>query len=202
MDGSHPKNIDPRPKRRRDEENPYEIYTTGINTTHPRYFLAFTDSNKVKRWMEIDKTLFDAFNEFELDDLSFFNEVDRHYERSEMTEATLSRRAAKPQESVEEIVSQQMEMDKLHRAIAQLPEKQRRRLVLYYFGEFTYEQIADMEASPGSTPLTRRRRTGLCSLPLGCSTTSERNRCAPSARPWRNGFRAGGWYSMPPGRQR
>ena len=39
----------------------------------------------------------------------------------------------------------QMEMDKLHRAIAQLPEKQRRRLVLYYFGEFTYEQIADME---------------------------------------------------------
>jgi len=93
MDGSHPKNIDPRPKRRRDEENPYEIYTTGINTTHPRYFLAFTDSNKVKRWMEIDKTLFDAFNEFELDDLSFFNEVDRHYERSEMTEATLSRRA-------------------------------------------------------------------------------------------------------------
>ena len=145
MDGSHPKNIDPRPKRRRDEENPYEIYTTGINTTHPRYFLAFTDSNKVKRWMEIDKTLFDAFNEFELDDLSFFNEVDRLYERSEMTEATLSRRAAKPQESVEEIVSQQMEVDKLHRAIAQLPEKQRRRLVLYYFGEFTYEQIADME---------------------------------------------------------
>jgi len=62
-----------------------------------------------------------------------------------MTEATLSRRAAKPQESVEEIVSQQMERDKLHRAIAQLPEKQRRRLVLYYFGEFTYEQIADME---------------------------------------------------------
>ncbi|MGM9308177.1 RNA polymerase sigma factor [Flavonifractor plautii] len=62
-----------------------------------------------------------------------------------MTEATLSRRAAKPQESVEEIVSQQMEVDKLHRAIAQLPEKQRRRLVLYYFGEFTYEQIADME---------------------------------------------------------
>ena len=109
MDGGHPKNIDPRPKRRRDEENPYEIYTTGINTTHPRYFLAFTDSNKVKRWMEIDKALFDAFNEFELDDLSFFNEVDRHYERSEVTEATLNRRAAKPQESVEEIVSQQME---------------------------------------------------------------------------------------------
>ena len=95
--------------------------------------------------MEIDKTLFDAFNEFELDDPSFINEVDRHYEKSEMTEATLNRRAAKPQESVEETVSQRMEVDKLHQAIAQLPEKQRRHLVLCYFGEFTYEQIAEVE---------------------------------------------------------
>ena len=62
-----------------------------------------------------------------------------------MTEATLNRRAAKPQESVEETVSQRMEVDKLHQAIAKLPEKQRRRLVLYYFGEFIYEQIAAME---------------------------------------------------------
>lgn len=144
MADSHPKNLDPRPKRRRDEESPYEIYTAGINTAHPRFYLLFKDGRE-KRWMKIDKALFDAFNEFELDDLSFFNEVDRHYEKSEVTEATLNRRAALPQESVEETVSQRMEVDKLHQAIAQLPEKQRRRLVLYYFGEFTYEQIAAME---------------------------------------------------------
>ena len=145
MADSHPKNLDPRPKRRRDEDSPYEIYTAGINTAHPRFYLFFKDGGGVKRWMEIDKALFDAFNEFELDDLSFFNEVDRHYEQSEVTEAMLNRRAAKPQESVEETVSQRMEVDKLHQAIAKLPEKQRRRLVLYYFGEFTYEQIAEME---------------------------------------------------------
>ena len=46
---------------------------------------------------------------------------------------------------MEEIVSQRMEVDKFHRAIARLPEKQRHRLVLYYFGEFTYEPIAEME---------------------------------------------------------
>ncbi len=50
-----------------------------------------------------------------------------------------------PQEPVEETVSRKMEAEALHRAIALLPEKQRRRLVLYYFGEFTYEQIAEME---------------------------------------------------------
>ncbi len=145
MADSHPKNLDPRPKRRRDEESPYEIYTAGINTPYPHFYLFFKDGSGMKRWMEIDKTLFNAFNEFELDDLSFFNEVDRHYEQSEVTEASLNKRAMKPQESVEEAVSQRMEVDKLHQAIAKLPEKQRRRLVLYYFGEFTYEQIAEME---------------------------------------------------------
>lgn len=35
MDGNHPKNnIDPRPKRRRDKDNPYEIFTVGIETHH------------------------------------------------------------------------------------------------------------------------------------------------------------------------
>ena len=145
MADSHPKNLDPRPKRRRDEESPYEIYTAGINTTHPHFYLLFKDSGGVKRWMEIDKTLFNAFNEFELDDLSFFNEVDRHYEQSEVTEASLNKRAMKPQEPIEETVFQRIEVDKLHQAIAKLPEKQRRRLVLYYCGEFTYEQIAEME---------------------------------------------------------
>lgn len=145
MDGSHPKNIGPRPKRRKDKDNPYTIFTAGINTAEPHYYLSFVDSGRAKRFMEIDKPLFDAFNEFELDDLSFFNEVDRHYEQSEVTELTLNRRAAKPPEGVEETVVQRIEADKLHQAIAQLPEKQRRRLVLYYFGEFTYEQIATME---------------------------------------------------------
>lgn len=145
MDGNHPKKADPRPKRRKDKGNPYEIFSVGINTAYPHYYLSFADGSRVERCMEIDKALFDAFDEFELDDLSFMNEVDRHYEQSEQTEASLNRRAAQPQEPVEETVFQRVEVDKLHRAITKLPEKQRRRLVLYYFGEFTYEQIAEME---------------------------------------------------------
>ena len=145
MGGSHPKNIDPRPKRRKDRDNPYMIFTTGVNTANPHYYLTFTDGTGVKRCLEIDKALYDAFDCFELDDISFMNEVDRHYEQSEQTEQSLNRRTVQPQTSVEEIVFQQAEMDKLHQAIAKLPEKQRRRLVLYYFVELTYEQIAKME---------------------------------------------------------
>ena len=145
MADSHPKSIDPRPKRRRDKDNPYTIFTTGINTATPHYYLSFVDSNNMERCVEIDKPLFDAFDRFELEDISFMHKVDKHYERTEQTEALLNKRAVRPQEGVEEIVSQRMEVDKLHQAIAKLPEKQRRRVVLYYFREFTYEQIADME---------------------------------------------------------
>lgn len=95
--------------------------------------------------MEIDQTLYAAFDRFELEDLAHLNEVDRHYEQSDQTEGTLHRRAAKPRESVEETVARQIEVENLYRAIARLPDKQRRRLTLYYFGEFTYEQIAGME---------------------------------------------------------
>ena len=82
---------------------------------------------------------------FELDDLSFLNEVDNHYERSELTEASLNARAFELPETVEETVMQHDENERLHRAIAMLPAKQRNRLLLYYFGDLTYEQIAEME---------------------------------------------------------
>ena len=145
MGGNHPNNTDPRPKRRKDKDNPYEIFTTGLGTPQPHYFLAFVDSTGAEQCVEIDKALFDTFDRFELDDVSFMNEMDRHYERSEQTEQSLNQRAAQPQESVEDTVFQRVEAETLRQAIARLPEKQRRRLALYYFGGCTYKQIAEME---------------------------------------------------------
>ena len=145
MDGIHPKNIDPQPKRRKDQGNPYQIFTVGIHTAHPRYYLSFVDSEGAKQCLEISKALFDTFDRFELDDLSFLNEVDKHYEHSELTDASLNARAATEPETVEEIAMQHLQNERLHKAISTLPEKQRHRLILYYFGGLTYEQIAEME---------------------------------------------------------
>lgn len=47
--------------------------------------------------------------------------------------------------TVEESALQSMEYAQLHRAISELPEIQKRRLILYYFQGLTYEQIAGME---------------------------------------------------------
>ena len=145
MDGRHPKKVDPRPKRRKDLDNPYEIFTTDIESAEPHYFLSFSDSEGMARCIEISKAVFDAFDRFELDDISYMHKVDRHYEQSEQTEESVNKRAVHTQEPVEETVARQMEIENLHLGIAQLPEKQRRRLVLYYFGELTYSQIAELE---------------------------------------------------------
>ena len=134
MDGNHP-------KRRKDKYNPYTIGTTEDG----RHWLPFSDGQGNRHHFEISAAVFALFDSFELDDLSYLNEVDRHYEQSELTEASLYDRAVYRPATVEESALQSMEYAQLHRAISGLPEIQKRRLILYYFQGLTYEQIAEME---------------------------------------------------------
>ena len=129
-----------RPKRRKDKYNPYTL-----TEKEDKHYLSFRDGQGVLRELQITKELFEALNRFELDDLSILNEWDRHIEHFEQSEQALNRRAFFKAESVEETVLRNMEYERLHRAISELPEKQRRRLTLYYFKGLTYEQIAEME---------------------------------------------------------
>lgn len=108
-------------------------------------FDTVNDGQAVRHDMEIQKELFEAMTRFELDDLSILNEWDRHYEHSELTEGSLYDRATMLPESVEETVFRNLRYEALHKAMEQLPETQRRRLVLYYFKGLTYAQIADKE---------------------------------------------------------
>ena len=129
-----------RPKRRKDKYNPYTL-----TKKEDKHFLSFWDGQGVLRGLQITKELFEVLNRFELDDLSILNEWDRHYEHSELTEASLYDRAAMLPESVEETVFRNLRYEALYKAMEQLPETQRRRLVLYYFAGLTYAQIADKE---------------------------------------------------------
>lgn len=129
-----------RPKRRKDKYNPYTL-----SQKEDKHYLSFRDGQGILRELQITKELFEVLNRFELDDLSILNEWDRHIEHFEQTEQSLNRRAFFKAESVEETVLRSIEYERLHRAITQLPETQRRRLMLYYFEGLTYEQIARME---------------------------------------------------------
>ena len=126
--------------RKKDKYNPYTLIILD-----GRYYLSFKDSRGALQSIEIDEVLYELFNRFELEDISYFNKLSRHIEHSELTEASLNERAFCKPESIEEEVSRNMEYELLHRVIEKLPEVQRRRLLLYVFGEMTYEQIAAIE---------------------------------------------------------
>lgn len=128
------------PKRRKDKYNPYTI-----KEQRDHFFLSFQDGQCVPHELEIPKALYDLFNDFELRDLSYLNEVDRHIEQSELTEAALYQRVSSAPQSTEELAFASIENEMLHRTIAELPKVQRHRLVLYYYGGLTYEQIATLE---------------------------------------------------------
>ena len=97
MDESHSKDKDQRPKRRIDKDNPYRLFTVGAASNEPHYFIQFKDGAGLEHCLEIERPLFDLFDQFELDDLSYMNEVDRHHEASEQTEASINRRMLTPQ---------------------------------------------------------------------------------------------------------
>ena len=142
MDDNHP-------KRRKDKDNPYTIYKTENGQ-----YLSFKDGQGGLHNLKIDKPLYLLFDRFELDDKSYLNYFDRYIEHSELTESSLNERAASQSESVEDIVYCRICNERLYRAVAALPKKQRRRLVMYYFYDLTYEQIAMLE---GCTPMPVKR---------------------------------------------
>ena len=129
-----------RPKRRKDKYNPYEICEK-----NGKYYISFKSNEEIQNCIEIERTLYDEFNSFELQDLSHMNVVDRHLEQSEVRDSSLYERAIEKEESVEDTVLKKLEEERLHNAIQKLSEIQRRRFIKYYFEEMTYEQIAQEE---------------------------------------------------------
>lgn len=95
--------------------------------------------------LEVSHTLFSQFDDFELEDISHLNEMSRHYEFSELSEQAINERAFVLPESVEDTVFRKLQNAQLHAAMQMLPEKQRKRLILYYFQNYTYVQIAELE---------------------------------------------------------
>ena len=142
MENNNPNYIDPRPKRRKAADNPYSIFTVGIETNKPHYYVSFIDTQGVPICMEISKNVYETLNQFELDDLSYLNEIDNHYHFSEPTDEVMYKKSIM---STDETIENIFRYEKLHKAIKQLSKIQQRRLRYYYFDGYTLEEIAVME---------------------------------------------------------
>lgn len=130
------------PKRRKSKDNPYTLKCDNKNNT---YTVIFKNVNGFIENVDIKKEVYDLLNKFELEDLSEMNEYDRHTEHSEVYEETLNKRMLYKPLSTEEIIEKNITNIKLKSAINGLSKTQRRRIVMYYFEDFTQEEIAKIE---------------------------------------------------------
>lgn len=145
MEKIHLENIDPRPKRRIHKDNPYRIFSTGQATGDPHYYIKFLDAQGVEICIEISRELFDYFDNCELADLSLLNECDRHTDKTELSPYLLNIITNQSQDPLLDITAKSQEERELRIAILMLPDKQRRRLLMHYWGDMTYQEIAVME---------------------------------------------------------
>ena len=125
----------------------FDIYTLRAEVTDgiTRYFVCFKDGQGVPHEIEVSPLVYSAFCQFVKIERNLRRSDERHIEQSDLSDEQLNKRAVQPQKSTEDIVSDAERFDTLLAAIAELPETQRRRFVLYYYSELTYKQNSEME---------------------------------------------------------
>ncbi len=132
--------MDKRPKRRKDKYNPYTL-----ETVDNKFYVSFTDSNKIKQRVEVSQEVYDCFDEYELIDISAMNEYDRHIEHSDLLESTLENRSWNKEIPLYDVVEKKYISKEVRQAINTLPATQRQRLIKYYYNGKNYQEIAEEE---------------------------------------------------------
>lgn len=135
------------PKRRKSKDNPYIL---DYRYEEEIYSVSFTDGNKITHNIKISKKVFEAFNEFELEDISQLHKIDKHIEditidNTDYTDIVLYHFSNINNKSVFEQVEEKLRNEELYKAIELLSDVQKRRIKMYYFEDMTLQQIADLE---------------------------------------------------------
>ena len=129
-------------KRNKSKDNPY---TLTYNETSSSYIVEFKDNKNNIHKVEISEQVYEAFDKFELEDISQIHKYRKHIEHNEVYEETLYHRAMVESKSVESIVEEKIINENLKLAINKLTETQKRRIKLYYFEDMNFKEIAELE---------------------------------------------------------
>lgn len=125
--------------RNKDKYNPY---TLEVDEDNEIYTVVFKDSNNIEQRVTINKEVYDAFDKFELEDISQIHKIRKHIEHNEVYEETLYHRAYSSYISIEEEVEKKILNNELLSAIKSLNDMQKSRIVKYFFEGKTYSEIA------------------------------------------------------------
>lgn len=102
----------------------------------------FKDNNCIVHKIEVSESVYQAFDSFELQDISQIHKYRRHIEHLELTDELLSKRLFEKNITIEEKVEQQILYEELKKAIEQLSDIQKQRIKVYYFENLSLDEIA------------------------------------------------------------
>jgi len=137
------------PKRRKDKDNPY---TLDYNDNEHIYTVSFMDSKNKIHNVEVSKKVFEAFDRFELEDISQLHKVDKHIDgrnidNTDSTDIIIYHLGISNSKLVDEEVEEKILNEEIRNAINQLSDVQKRRIIFYYFDGLTQQEIADKEGT-------------------------------------------------------
>lgn len=127
------------PIRNKSKDNPY---TLGYDEIRERFIVKFYDVHNNQQTVEISESVYKAFDEFELEDISQIHKYRKHIEHSEIYEDKLESRMRNKSLSTENIVEQRLIKEELKNIINMLSDTQKRRIIKYYFYEKNEYEIA------------------------------------------------------------
>ena len=134
-----------RPKRRKDKDNPYSLDFKENN-----YVISFKTVKNEYKEVKVSEEVFKAFDKFELEDISQLHKVDKHIDmrvidNTEYMDIILFNNAVNDEISIEEQIENKILQEELKKAILELSEVQKRRVIKYYFENKTLQKIAEEE---------------------------------------------------------
>lgn len=132
------------PIRNKSKDNPYKL---GFDDDKKTYSVEFIDNKKVIHKIAISVEIYNAFDSFELEDISQIHKFRKHIEHSEVYEETLNNRMIHKPISLEEEVELKILFEEVKQALSKLSDVQKRRIKMYYFEDMTLEQIAAVEGA-------------------------------------------------------
>ena len=134
-----------RPKRRKDKDNPYSLDFKENN-----YVVSFKTVKNEYKEVKVSEEVFKAFDKFELEDISQLHKVDKHIDmrvidNTEYMDIILFNNALNDEISIAEQIENKILQEELKKAILELSEVQKRRVIKYYFENKTLQKIAEEE---------------------------------------------------------
>ena len=129
--------MDKRPIRRKFKDNPYRLDSIEKKEI---YIINFIDSRGHHQSIQVNKKIFDVFDEEERYENATIKEYAIHKSYKRLKEELISNKY-----SLEEEVINNHIIKQLKKLINILPDIQKRRLIKYFFHNKTYEDIAKEE---------------------------------------------------------